>query len=190
MHVGHRFSSWSCTDGSAWQYIKVVYVYVWRQGSGPHIHTDIQVFIHTHTGNGSYKTFCPWMLLHTLLWLSPSPCCHPAVVPSTHYLVSCDSSSESVGPEEPRGGKTKASQLPLNSNDRETEQKQSPCPSTDYIRNSRDVNHALISSVLQRRLHCGKIAAVCEAAFVGICKHAPVRACVRLCSHSINSAVI
>lgn len=45
-------------------------------------------------------------------------------------------------------------------------QKQSPCPSTDYIRNSRDVNHALISSVLQRRVLCGKIAAACEAAFV------------------------
>lgn len=139
---------------------------------------------------GLTKHFCPWMLLHTLLCLRPSLCCHPAVVPSTHYLVSCDSSSESVGPEEPRGGKTKASQLPLNSNDRETKQKQSPCPSKDYIRNSRDVNHALISSVLQRRLHCGKIAAVCEAAFVGICKHTPVRACVCLCSHSINSAVI
>lgn len=42
-------------------------------------------------------------------------------------------------------------------------QKQSPCPSMDYIRSSRDVNHALISSVLQRWVLCGKIAAACGA---------------------------
>lgn len=44
----------------------------------------------------------------------------------------------------------------------------------DYIRNSRDVSHAVISSVLQRRLLCGKIAAACEAAFV---RQRQARAC-------------
>lgn len=70
--------------------------------AGVHTHTHT----HTHTCIQEMEFtnhFCPWMLLHMLLCLSPSPCCHPAVVPSTHYLVSCDSSSESVGSEEPRG---------------------------------------------------------------------------------------
>lgn len=32
------------------------------------------------------------------MYLSRPPCCHAAVVQSTHYLVSCDSISESFGP--------------------------------------------------------------------------------------------
>lgn len=136
--------------------------------------TDTQVFTHARTqtlthanckqGMGVTERFCPWMLLHASPCWSPSPCCHPAAAPSPHYPVSCDSISESVGPKERRKKKKRKKLLTTAAKLRR--QKQSPCPSTDYIRNSRDVNHALISSVLQRRLLCQKIAAACEAAFV------------------------
>lgn len=36
--------------------------------------------------------------LDATMYLSRSPCCHAAVVRSTHYVVSCDSISESFGP--------------------------------------------------------------------------------------------
>lgn len=119
------------------------------------------------------------------MYLSRSPCCHAAVVRSTHYFVSCDSISESFGP----GSWTKrreggTSQPPLNSDDRESEQKQSPRPSMDYIRKSTNVNHALISAVLQR-LFCRKIGTACEAAHNIICFSGCKRAylCVRLCNN-------
>lgn len=54
------------------------------------------------------------------MYLSRPPCCHAAVVQSTHYLVSCDSISESFGP----GSWTKRgknSQPLLNPDDRESE---------------------------------------------------------------------
>lgn len=46
------------------------------------------------------------------MYLSRPPCCHAAVVPSTHYLVSCDSISESFGP----GSRTKREKKKTHSN--------------------------------------------------------------------------
>lgn len=97
------------------------------QATYPHGHAGIHTCTHTLTHanckqeTGVRKRLCPWMLLHTRPCLSPSPRCHPAAAPSTHYLVSCDSISESVGPEERkknRRKKKRASQLLLNSDDK------------------------------------------------------------------------
>lgn len=130
---------------------------------------------------GVTKHFCPWMLLHPWPCLSPSLCCHSAATPSTHYLMSCGI-SESVGPEE-----RKKKQKRLTTAAKLRWQKQSPCPSTDYIRNCRDVNHALISSVLQRRSLCGKIAAACEAAFV---RQRQSCACASVYIHGANYLIL
>lgn len=133
------------------------------------IHTLSHTNTHTHTYI-SPNTHTHWNTLQTVILscralsldaqahfaamnLSRSPCCHAAAVRSTHYFLSCDSISESFCPGSwtKRGGGGTSQPL-LNSDDRENEKKQSPCPSMDYIRNSTNVNHALISVVLQRLL--------------------------------------
>lgn len=114
LDVGQRFSSWSCTDRSAWQHVKMLYVYVWRPGFRPHTHTLSQVSIDTrihkiHAALLSYKALSLDTQTHfAAMHLSRSPGCHPAVVPSTHYLVSCDSISESFGPGSWTGGRLTA----------------------------------------------------------------------------------
>lgn len=145
MDVGHRLSSWSCTDRSPWQYIKVHFV--WRPGytflehtfSHLHAHTGAHTVWSKHTqASPNSHTHMQRHTMHTdilsdkalsldaqahfaAMDLSRPPCCHAAVARSTHYLVSCDSISESFGP----GSWTKMgknSQPPLNSDDRESEQ--------------------------------------------------------------------
>lgn len=114
------WTSWSWTDSSPWQYIKVHYV--WRPGytvlrqdtKRPCIYLPKTM----HKALLSDKALSLDVKLHfAAIYLSRPPRCHAAVEQFTHYLVSCDSISESFGPGSwsKRG---KNSQPPLNSDDR------------------------------------------------------------------------